>query len=127
MAAVNGIGGNITFASEPQNLDLNVRSWSLDYVADTLDTTDFTSTGDRTFISGLRSWSGTFEAFLDGTTTPLTNSSDMGISGIITLQSASGRIYLGTMILSGMHPSVTVDGVNTVTVDFQGTDNLLIT
>ena len=128
MPAVAGYSGTVTWTHGGGDIDLNVRSWSLDYVADTLDTTDFTSTGDRTFIGGLRSWSGTFENLLDGATAPIGQGSDIGTSTSIILDDAGsgGTRYSGTAICTGIHPSVTVDGVNTITVDFQGTGALTI-
>ena len=135
MAAIAGYNGSVAWSAGVYNSDtagvsLNVRTWSLDYVADTLDTTDFTSTGDRTFISGLRSWSGTCESLLDGTASPLGDASDLGsldsVSDVITITASSGKTYSGTAFVTGIHPSVAVDGVNTVTVDFQGTGAITI-
>lgn len=129
MTAENGYGGDVTWVgTKHSDFTKNVRSWTIDYTADSLDTTDFSSTGDRTFIGGLRTWSGTYECLLDGATAPLSDSANVGavITGtdIITITAASGRTYTGDAIVSGIHPSVSVDGVNVITYDFQGTGAL---
>lgn len=121
MAAVNGIGGDVSITASAMSdaVDLNVRNWSIDYTADGLDSTDFTTAGPRTFIAGLTSWNGSYEALLDGTTSP--EASDMGATVTLTLTASTGRIWSGSALILGMHPAVNVDGINTITVDFQGT------
>ena len=53
MAAINGITGDVIWAAGIySDVDTNVKSWSLDYTADMLDSTDFTSSGPREFIGG---------------------------------------------------------------------------
>ena len=119
MAAVNGITGTVSFKTGSTT---NVKSWTIDIVADTHDTTDFTSAGPRTFITGLTSWSGSFVVNLDGTT-PLP---DVGSSSAFVGTASTGRTYTGTALLTGEHPSVAVDGLNESTIDFQGTGALTI-
>jgi len=126
MAAIAGITGTVAWAYGGGNIDLNVRSWSIDLVADVHDTTDFSSSGDRTFIGGLRSWSGSFENLLDGTTTPLATGEVGSAAVSLVLTSSTGRTYTGDAICTGIHPSVSVDGINVVTVDFQGTGALAL-
>ena len=92
----------------------------------------FSSTGDRTFIGGLRTWSGSYECLMDDTNPVLSDASNLGVgstpttSDIITLNAASGRSFYGVAIVTGVHPNVAVDGVMTVTYDFQGTGALTI-
>ena len=135
MPATQGYNGTISwetggiFASFTTT---NAKSWSLDYTADMLDTTDFTSTGDRTFIGGLRTWSGSWEMNLDSATKILSDEANLGgtspvtTSDTLTLTADSGITYSGLATISGVHPSVSTDGLNTVTVDFQGNGPLTI-
>jgi len=43
-----------------------IKSWTLDYTADTLDATDFDSAGFKEYIVGASGWSGSFEGYKDG-------------------------------------------------------------
>lgn len=124
MSAQAGYGGNVTITGGGSDLEVNVHAWSLDYTADTLDSTDFSTSGPRTFITGLKGWSGTFESHLDGTAAP--HPSDVGAAATISLQAATSRTWGGDCFITGVHPSVTVDGINAMTVDFQGTSDLSI-
>ena len=64
MAVISGIGGSVTFSS---GYVTAVRSWSISITAEAIETTDMSPTGGyRTRIGGLKSWSGTYSAFIDG-------------------------------------------------------------
>ena len=128
MAAVNGVLGSVVWSAGIfANLDTNVKSWSLDYTADMLDSTDFGSSGPRDFIGGLTTWSGTFECLLDSVTAAIADPTDLGGAAVtLTLTATTNRTYAGTAICSGIHPSVTVEGINVMTVDFQGSGALSI-
>ena len=101
-----------------------IRNWTLDYTVDMLDTTDFAdgaaTNAARTFIPGLSGWSGTFEGLKDGAPQGL------GFSSSITLklEEDAGLFWQGSAYITGIHPSVSVDGVITYTYDFQGTSAL---
>ena len=125
MAATNGVGGTASwsdYSAGSSDVTGNVKSWSLDYTADTLDTTDFTTSGPRSFIGGLTTWSGSFETNLDATDAMPTP----GTKTRLTLTASSGRTFVGLALLTGLHPSVSVDGLNGLTVDFQGSSDLTI-
>ena len=129
MAATQGYGGSITWgAGIFSDTATNARSWSLDFVADVHDVTDFSSTGDRTFIGGLRTWTGTWECLLDGTLDPLlgTGASLGGAAVTVTLQASTGRTYAGSATVTGIHASVNVDSPNIMSVDVQGTGALTL-
>jgi len=101
-----------------------VRSWTMDYTVDTIDTTDFVdgaaTNAARTFIPGLSSWSGSFEAIKDGA--PLSLFSQVGIE--LAESATVTQMWLGNIILTAIHPNVSVDGVITYTYDFEGTGKL---
>lgn len=118
MAEVAGYGGSITFT----NLTAGVKNWSLSYNADALETTDFSDSGNRTYIAGLKGWTATVEANWDSS-----NSAEPGDSASLTLDVDGTHNYSGTAILTGMSISQAVDGVVTVTYEFQGTGALTIT
>ena len=102
-----------------------IRNWTLDYTVDMLDTTDFAdgaaTNAARTFLPGLSQWSGTFEGLKDGSPLALGFSSTIALK----LEEVDGTLnWNGSAFITGIHPSVSVDGVITYTYDFQGTSAL---
>ncbi|MBA7602017.1 hypothetical protein ES703_09102 [subsurface metagenome] len=95
-----------------------MKSWSLDYVGDALETTDFGDSGHRTYIPGLDGWSGSFEGYKDGAPHIVVNH-----TAIIELREStnSTQKWTGVAIITGGHPTVDVDGIIGLSYDFQGT------
>jgi len=106
--------------------EAGIRSWTLDYTVDILDTTDFAdgaaTNAARTFIAGLSSWSGTFEGLKDGAPYALTF--DGATTQTIKLEEDATHSWSGECLITGIHPNVSVDGVVTYTYDYQGTGEL---
>ena len=121
MGAFSGHGGNVTFGS---GYTVNVYSWSIDYTAEALESTDFASSGARTFIPGLTGWSGSYECRLDSAT-PIVAPGAAAASA--TFQARTGLTYNGNIIITGVSPANAVDGLSGVTFSFQGTAGLSIT
>ena len=101
-----------------------VKSWTLDYTVDMLDTTDFiagaATNAARTFLPGLSTWSGSFESVKDAA--PL---SVFTVTGIELKESASAtQSWLGNVIITGIHPTVASDGLVMYAYDFEGTGEL---
>lgn len=120
MGAIAGKGGNVTFLS---GYTAGVYSWTLDYVADPLETTDFGSRGYRDYIPGLLGWSGTFECRLDDAVqvdhpgrTPAQ----------ATFFAVAGVSYVGDIMITSVGLGVAVDGVATTTFAYQGSGHLKI-
>jgi len=125
MAVITGHDGQVDWADiVDSDVAYRTHAWSLDLVGDTHDVTDFTSTGWREFVAGLKGWSGTVELYIDGAYSPVP--SDVGSSARLHLY-LSDNYLDGTAICTGWHPSVSVDGVETQTLDFQGTSDLTFT
>ena len=99
-----------------------INTWSLDYTSDALETTDFATAGVKEYIIGGSGWSGSFAGYKEGA--PLS----MGeIYGIEVAESATTtQMYLGNIIITGVHPSVGFDGVVSINYDFQGTGALAV-
>jgi len=110
--------GKSGYVKEGSNIIAGMKSWNLDYVANTGETTDFADSGHKTFIICLDEWSGSFEGNLDGT--PMT----LGASYTLNLLLTAALRYYGTAFITGVHPKVSVDGVNSISYDFQGTAGL---
>lgn len=113
MAAVNGTNGNFTFAA---GYVANVKSFSMDDETESLESTAFASAGQRDFIAGLQTWSGTYECLLDGTTVLIRS----GTSGAAVLTASTGRTYSGTILVTRAGVRVAVDGINMVSFAFKG-------
>jgi hypothetical protein len=99
-----------------------INTWSIDYTTDALEATDFADAGVKSYIVGGSGWSGSFAGYKDGA--PLS----MGeIYGVELAESATAtQMYLGDIIITGVHPSVGYDGVVSVSYDFQGTNSLTV-
>lgn len=124
MGAVAGYNGNASFDIHAIDDSFNITAWKLDFTGEAPDKTDFTATGFRKFLSGLRQWSGSIELNVDDTS-QLTIA-NIGSSGSLTLNYTDSIGFIGTAILTGVHPAVSVDGIQTQTVDFQGTGALAL-
>ena len=102
---------------------LGIKSWSIDYTTDALETTDFVSDGVRSYIAGCSGWSGSFEGYKDGAPPAITGS----IYNASFLEAdTAGYVWTGSVLFTGIHPSVSFDGVVSYTWDFQGTGALTI-
>lgn len=99
-----------------------IKSWTLDYTADALETTDFGDAGVKTYIISGTGWSGTFEGYKDGT--PLS----IGSSVILALGEGltPGQQWIGDAFITGVSASVSHDGVVSYSYTFQGSGALEI-
>ena len=122
MAVINGASGSVSFGAGTQ-YDNNVTAFTLNIADEALETTGFGATA-RTFIpSGIQSWSGTYTAYIDGTTA-------IGGTGTaaatLTLTATTSRTYTGSAIVTQIGVSETFDGIPTAVFSFQGTGALTI-
>ena len=97
-----------------------IKSWSLDKTVAVHDSTGFDSSGAKVFVTGASEWSGSFEGYKDGA--PLSVGSAVGLE--LRESSTSTQQWRGTAIITGIHPSVSIDGLVMYSYDFQGTDAL---
>jgi len=121
MAHIAGKTGMVNIATVDE---AGIRNWTLDYSVDMLETTDFAdgaaTNAAKTYIPGLSGWSGTFEGFKDGAPEALGFASSVALK----LEEDATYFWTGSAYITGIHPSVAVDGVVTYTYDFQGTGEL---
>ena len=100
-----------------------IKSWTLDYTVGVVDTTDFADAGVRSILPSVSQWSGSFEGYKDGTAIPL------GVSSSCALQlhetQTSSEKWTGTAYITGVHPSVSYDGMVSYAYDFEGTGALV--
>ncbi len=95
-----------------------IKSWTVDYTTDALETTDFAAAGVKSYIVGGSGWAGSFEGYKDGA--PQTE----GASVTLKLYESASTYWSGTALLTGTHGSAAHDGVVSVSYDFQGTGAL---
>jgi len=115
MAEISGKMGDIDFT----NAETYVKNWTLSLVGDALETTYFdVATSGRTFIAGLKGWSGSFECNYSSGNTVVP-----GGTGTIICRSSTGTggVFTGSIIVTGMDVATPVDGIVTQGYTFQGT------
>ncbi len=97
-----------------------IKSWTLDYTADTLETTDFADAGVKSYLIGGSGWSGSFEGFKDGV--PI----GIGSEVYLTLgeSATASQNWIGKAVVSGAHATTGADGIVWYSYDYQGTGDL---
>ena len=116
MAARAGFGGIITFSG----LTVGVKTWTRDEVADALETTTLADGQNRTYIAGLKSFTGSMEANWDSA-----NTVAVGDSGVCTFQYGNNTDSdSGTILITGINRENAYDGVISAGITFQGTGAL---
>jgi hypothetical protein len=99
-----------------------IKSWTLDYTAELLETTDFADDGLKSFMVGSTAWQGSFEGYKDGV--PLAIGSE-----VILVFGESATAYnnwIGKAVVTGAHPNVSIDGLVTYSYDYFGTGALQV-
>ena len=97
-----------------------IKSWTLDYTAETPNTTDFGSSGVSDFIPGISQWNGTFEGYKDGV--PLSIGAEIYL--VLGETSTGSQCWIGKAIVTGATPSTDHDGIVSYSYIFQGTEAL---
>ncbi len=100
-----------------------VRSWTIDYTADTVESTDFDDLGVKQFLATLTGWTGSFEGFGQPGWSTLATVGTQYL-GSFFVSASTGSSYTGSIIITGASPSTAVDGQATVSYTFQGTGDL---
>ncbi len=93
-----------------------IKSWSLDYTADVLETTDFGDVGQKSYIVGSTNWQGSFEGYKDGV--PLSIGSEVTL--VFGESTTAGNNWIGKAVLTGAHPTTSIDGLVSYSYDFFG-------
>ena len=124
MATNKGSEGTVKVGS---NAIAEIRSYSIDETADTLEDTSMGDTA-RTYKSSLTSFSGSIDVFWDETDTSGQGALDIGAEVTLNFYpegDASGdTYYTGTAIVTGVTRSASFDGLIEASVSVQGTGAL---
>lgn len=128
MATFKGYSGSIKFdVSETPTAIGNAHVWGLTLTGDTVEITDFDSTGWKKFLGTLKSWSITGEAYWDETNTTQAElrAGVAGSEATIQLLTGDGsNAYHGEIIVTSWDVGAAVDGVLTASFSAQGSDTL---
>ena len=101
-----------------------IKSWTLDYSVDMLETTDFADAGVRSYIPGCTGWAGSFEGFKDTTPQAITTGASITLKLYETQQAS--EFWTGSAFITAVHASVSFDGLVSYSYDFQGTGALTV-
>jgi len=99
-----------------------IKSWTLDYTSDALETTDFADAGVKSYIVGGKGWSGSFEGYKEGQEQILTASAASPIT--LSLYESATAYWTGSAIITGVHSSTSHDGIVSVAYDYVGVAGL---
>ena len=126
MAELAGYGGNVYYDASLSTAVGSINTtiggtnnWTLNWDGPPLETTDFSDAGTRTYIGGMKNWGGTFGGYYSTSVTY--NSIDPGTAVSLKLKlNASHQIH-GNVIITNLVFGTDVNGVETVTWNYQGT------
>ena len=128
--AIVGHEGSVSVASGAMG---NAKAWSLDVTQETVDTTDFDSSGWKESTATLNSWSGSITAIFDASGTAegalqtgLTGGSSVALELTLGGGSESYDVYSGNAIITGQSVTNDVNGIVEATFSFEGTGALTI-
>ena len=128
--AIKGHEGSVTVASGAMG---NAKAFSLDINQETVDTTDFGSSGWKESQATLKSWSGSITAIFDESGTAegaLQTGLTAGSTVALDLQLGGGTgsydKYSGSANITSQSVTNDVNGIVEVTFNFEGTGALTI-
>ena len=121
MAVISGIGGSVTFSSGYVTAD---RSWNVTITADSLETTAMNPADNyRTKIGGLKTWSGSYSAYVDGAAFASLDDQLSGSPSSATFKLLSGSDdpnITGTILITDIAITATTDSAVEVEFTFEG-------
>ena len=119
MARVRGCGGDVLIGTASAT---GIREWSLDYTISIIDGRGFDDACEPHPIVGMKTWDGSFRGPKDGV--PLTLFTTAGMT--FQESTTTGQSWTGSAILTGIHPTVSVEGLVEYSYDFVGIGTLTI-
>jgi len=119
MAHLAGKGGQVMATGAGSATETaGIKSWTLDYTVDVLETTDFADAGVKTYVMGCSGWSGTFEGLKEGA--PVWPS-DTAITLTLEESSTGTQQWIGSAFITGCSATTAMDGIVSYSYTFQGT------
>ena len=126
MPEIHGKAGSVSVGGSVLS---GVHNWTITYVANVQDATDFADTGTKKFVAGTTQWSGSVRGFKYGT--PLTPGSfaalfNVEAAAIFKESGTAGQQWSGQIIINSFTPTTDINGLVTYDFNFQGTGALTI-
>lgn len=122
MAALSGTAGSVVYTTGGTTAAGEIAEWSLDLSHAPVETTAFGDTWER-YVPSIRGATGSFAGNFDNSDTVQTNLRNAMLGGsALSLRcyvNGSNYFSIGTAYLTGMSPSISVDGKADVSYDFQ--------
>jgi len=106
------------------SLVAGIKSWTLDYTSDALETTDFADAGVKSYIVGGKGWSGSFEGYKEGVAQILTVIASSPVT--LSLYEDAVTFWTGSAIITGVHATTAHDGIVSYSYDFVGIAGLTV-
>ena len=118
MARVEGYGGDLL----APGIIAGVREWSIDYVANAIDSSGYDGGQPKTFKVAQTEWSGTFSGFKDGV--PLAIGAELAAE--FQESAVATQKWTGTIVITNIGGASSVDGLVLYSYTFQGTGVLVV-
>lgn len=119
MAAFSGKGGAVTVAG----VTMVAKHWNLVQNNAVLNTTNFGSSGWKTCVAGIQSFSVSVDGFVDGTTQPTKPTAP----GTFALTDGATNTFEGTILVSSLTIDDDVEGLVTFSLSGEGSGALTVT
>lgn len=120
MAHISGITGSVAIGTATAT---GINHWSLDYIKDTIESTDFADAGIKSYILAGSGWSGSFNGYKDGIALVLSTAT---VSLVLNESTTAGQTFSGAAYIIGFHNDAPFNGIVTYSYDFQGTGALSV-
>ncbi len=126
--ALHGKSGNVTGFG----FTLGIHTWTIDYICDTEEDTDFAAAAldeFKTFIAGLSSWTGSINVYTEIGAIATWDLPGATVAAIFHWSIAPLALHnlAGDVIVTGWSPGTPVGGIETMDLSFQGTGALGVT
>ena len=119
MARVRGCGGDVLVGTIAQT---GIREWNIDYTVNILDGRGFDDDCEPHPVVGMREWGGNVRGPKDGAPMTLFTTAAMSFKESDT----TGQLWTGSVLITGIHPTVSVDGLVEYAYDFVGVGTLTV-
>lgn len=119
MARLAGYGGSVEIGTVAQT---GIREWTMDYTIAVLDGRGFDDGQEPHPVMGAKEWGGSFRGAKDGA--PISIGSEIAL--VLKESDTTGQEFSGSAFVTGVHPSVPVDGLVEYAYDFVGKGTLTL-
>lgn len=119
MSRLSGKAGEVLVAAVSV---AGIKSWSLEYTVEAVDSTGFDSAGVSAFIPGISKWSGSFEGHKDDA--PLTIGTEVAL--VLKESQTAAQKANGQAIITSFGDKTEITGLVAYSYSFQGTGALTI-